>query len=146
MNWGKGIVVAIVLFISFIMFLVITMTTTKEYDHDLVTEDYYEKELKYQEKIDASQNAKDLGEKFAFKKTDEGLEITFPKKLQGETLEGTVFLYRPSDKQLDFEVPFSNLQNYLLVPDKRLLGGRWNISIELEHQKKKYLYSEDFVY
>ncbi len=146
MNWGKGIVVAIILFVSFIMFFVIKMTTSKAYDHDLVTEDYYEKELKYQEKIDASLNAKNLGEKLAFDKTADGLIINFPKKLKGETLAGKVFLYRPSDKQLDFEVPFSNLQNYLLVPDNRLLGGPWNISIEFKHKNKNYFYSEEFIY
>lgn len=146
LNWGKGIVIAIILFVSFIMFFVIKMTTSVEYDHDLVTEKYYEKELKYQEKIDASQNAKDLGEKIAFERTADGLIITFPKQLQGKNLEGKVFLYRPSDKQLDFEVPLSKVQNYLLVPDNRLLDGRWNISIELKHEKKDYFFKEEIVY
>lgn len=146
LNWGKGIVIAIILFVSFIMFFVIKMTTSVEYDHDLVTEKYYEKELKYQEKIDASQNAKDLGEKIVFERTADGLIITFPKQLQGKNLEGKVFLYRPSDKQLDFEVPLSKVQNYLLVPDNRLLDGRWNISIELKHEKKDYFFKEEIVY
>ena len=146
MNWGKGIVVAIILFVSFIMFFVIKMTTNNDYNHDLVTDKYYEKELKYQEKIDASQNAKELGEKILFDKTANGLIITFPKQLQGKSLEGKVFLYRPSDKQLDFEIPLSNVQDYLLVPDKSLLGGRWNISIEVTQDKKNYFFTEEIVY
>lgn len=146
MNWGKGIVVAIILFVSFIMFFVIKMTTNNDYNHDLVTDKYYEKELKYQEKIDASQNAKELGEKILFDKTADGLIITFPKQLQGKSLEGKVFLYRPSDKQLDFEIPLSNVQDYLLVPDKSLLGGRWNISIEVTQDKKNYFFTEEIVY
>ena len=145
-NWGKGIVIAIIAFVGFIMFFVITMTTDHEYDHDLVTEKYYEKELKYQEKINASKNAQNLSEKIKLDKIVDGLMIKFPKELHGKSLKGKVFLYRPSDKQKDFEISLSNIQNYLLVPDKRLLGGRWNINVEFKDQNKNYFYSEEIVY
>ena len=42
-SWGTGIVLALAAFISFILFLVISMTTNKELDHDLVVEEYYKK-------------------------------------------------------------------------------------------------------
>lgn len=145
-NWGTGIVIAIVGFISFIMYFVITMTTDKKFHHDLVTEKYYEKELTYQEKIDASNNMKELGETIELEKIADGLLIKFPEKFKTEKKEGKVFLYRPSDKQLDFEIPFSITNNYLLVPDKSLLGGRWNITVEGMHKKKKYLFTEEILY
>ena len=44
-NWGTAIVIAFVCFISFIMYFVISMSTDKKYDHDLVVEDYYGQEL-----------------------------------------------------------------------------------------------------
>jgi len=59
-NWGTGIVLAFIAFISFIMYFVINMSTNKKYDHDLVTEQYYNKELKFQEDIDKSKNARNL--------------------------------------------------------------------------------------
>ena len=52
LNWGTGIVIAFVGFISFIMYFVITMNTDKALDHDLVTEDYYKEELEFQNDID----------------------------------------------------------------------------------------------
>jgi hypothetical protein len=145
-NWGKGIVIAIVLFIGFIMFFVIKMTTNNQYNHDLVTEKYYEKELTYQEKIDANKNVRDLSESIKVDKIVDGLMIKFPKDFHGKTLKGKVFLYRPSDKQKDFEVSISNIQNYLLVPDNRLLGGRWNITIEFTCDDKNYFFSDEIVY
>ncbi len=145
-NWGKGIVIAIVFFVSFIMYFVITMTTDNDYNHDLVTEKYYEKELGYQDKINASKNAQDLREKISYKRVKDGLLIQFPETFKNTALEGKVFLYRPSDKQLDFEIPLSNIQNYLLVPDKHLSDGRWNISIEIKHQKVDYLFTDEIVY
>jgi len=145
-NWGKGIVIAIIAFVGFILYFVITMTTNNQYDHDLVTEKYYEKELSYQEKINASKNAQNLSEKIKLDKIVDGLMIKFPKELHGKSLKGKVFLYRPSDKQKDFEVSLSNIQNYLLVPDNRLLGGRWNISIEFASEDKNYFFTEEIVY
>ena len=145
-NWGKGIVIAIILFVSFIMYFVVSMTTNNQYEHDLVTERYYEKELTYQEKIDASKNTRSLSESMAFEKTADGILIQLPKELQNTLLLGKVFLYRPSDKQLDFELTFSESTDYLLVPDKRLLGGRWNISVEIRHQNKNYFFKEEIVY
>ena len=145
-NWGKGIVIAIIFFIGFIMYFVVTMTTNNQYEHDLVTERYYEKELTYQERIDASKNMQELQGSIIVEKTADGIILRFPEALETKNLEGKVFLYRPSNKQLDFEVAISKNQNYLLVPDKRLLGGRWNINVEFKDQNKNDFYSEEIVY
>ncbi|MDT7833359.1 FixH family protein [Flavobacteriaceae bacterium S356] len=145
-NWGTGIVITIVLFIGFIMYFVITMSTDDSYSHDLVTEKYYQKELVYQEKIDASENAADLKEVLKIERTTKGLVIEFPSELEPTKVKGKVFLYRPSNKQLDFEISISLLNKYLLVPDKSLLGGRWNITVECEYSGKKYLFKEEIVY
>ena len=56
-NWGTGMVLVLLAFISFIMYFVVTMLTNKDYDQDLVVEDYYKAELHYQEDIDAEENA-----------------------------------------------------------------------------------------
>lgn len=145
-NWGTGIAIAIVLFISFIMYFVITMSTGDNYNHDLVTEKYYQKELAYQQQIDASKNAAALGEALKVIKTKKGLEITFPSKLDPTKIKGKVSLYRPSNKQLDFEIPISLLNKYLLVPDKSLLGGRWDIIIEFKYLDKDYLVKKELIY
>ena len=68
-NWGTGIVIGMTLFIGFIMYMVITMMTDKNYDHDLVTEAYYAKDLAYQQEIDAEKNANALSSKITFEKT-----------------------------------------------------------------------------
>ena len=50
-NWGTGIVLAIIAFIGFILFFVIKMSTDDRANHDLVTEEYYKAELGYQKEI-----------------------------------------------------------------------------------------------
>ena len=145
-NWGTGIVLAFIGFIVFIMYFVVNMTANDAYDHDLVTEDYYKEELEYQNEIDKLNNANTLKEVITYKKTAEGLLVSFPKTMNSKNITGKVFLYRPSNKQLDFETSISLSKLQLLIPDKRLVDGRWNIKIDWQYNGKSYLFKEALVY
>ena len=145
-NWGTAIVIAFAAFIGFIMYFVINMNTNDKYDHDLVTEDYYKEELEYQKTIDKENNAKALDENISWRKTDEGLVLSFPKSLTAKKIQGTVFLYRPSNKQFDFESKISLSNHNLLIPDNRLLDGRWNIKVDWKYNGKSYLYKKEIIY
>ena len=146
-NWGTGIIIAFVLFISFILYFVITMSTNKKYDYDLVSEEYYKDELNYQKDIDKYKNTKELGIELKFIKTKKGLEISFPENYQTENIQGNVSLYRPSNQSLDRNIPFVlSKRTTLLVPDNKLVGGRWDIKISWNENNKEYLYKKEFVY
>ena len=146
-NWGTGIVLVFVGFISFIMYFVVTMSTNKKYQYDLVTKDYYKKELEFQEKMEGLKNAKNLTENIKIDKVPEGLKIRFFKDLNPKKIKGKVFLYRPSNKQLDFEMLIAiSDSSYLLMPDKRLLDGRWNIIVDWSYQNQKYLFKKEIYY
>ncbi|WAC03949.1 FixH family protein [Lacinutrix neustonica] len=145
-NWGTGIVIAFVLFISFIMYFVINMNINKKYDHDLVAEDYYEQELDYQNAINKEENAKNLFKNLSLEQTEKGVIIHFPEALELSEISGKVFLYRPSNKQFDFEILISLSDYHLLIPDKRLLDGRWNIKIDWNHKGQDYLYKSQINY
>ncbi|MEY8868882.1 FixH family protein [Gaetbulibacter sp. NE] len=145
-NWGTGIVLAFIGFIGFIMYFVVTMSTNDKYDHDLVTEDYYKQELELQKNINKEKNAAQLKHNITCKKTNTGLLISFPEDLDASKITGKVFLYRPSNKQFDFETPISLSNHNLLVPDNRLLGGRWNITIDWEYNEIPYRFKKEIVY
>ncbi|MBT8375508.1 MAG: cytochrome C oxidase Cbb3 [Winogradskyella sp.] len=145
-NWGTSIVIAIIAFIGFILFFVIKMSTNSKYDHDLVTEDYYQQELLYQTDIDKETNSRNLKEDVRITQLSEGIDITFPKNLDISLIKGKVFLYRPSNKQLDFEIPISLSNHNLLIPDNRLLDGRWNIKIDWSYKENNYLFKKELTY
>lgn len=145
-NWGTGIVIAFILFISFILFFVFRMNMNHRANHDLVTEEYYQAELGYQKEIDAEKNADTNNKKINITKTAEGLLITFPENTDISEIKGTVSLYRPSNKHLDFDFPISLSNSHLLIPDKRLLDGRWDIKIAWEVQQENYLHKESITY
>jgi hypothetical protein len=147
MNWGFGVVIAFVGFISFIMYFVISMSADEKYSYDLVAEDYYNQELNFQKNIDATKNAKNLKENIKIERIKEGLKIIFPKEFNTKSIKGKVFLYRPSNKQLDFEMPIAvSDSSYLLMPDKRLLDGRWNIIVDWVYKEKRFLFKKKIFY
>jgi len=145
-SWGTGIVLAFVGFIAFIMYFIVSMNVDDKYDHDLVSEDYYGEELKYQKDIDKLKNAKSLVTNISYERTEDGLKINFPEDIDYKKITGKMFLYRPSNKQLDFETAISLSNPYLLIPDKRLVDGRWNIKIDWQYKGKSYLFKESIVY
>ncbi len=145
-NWGTGIVIAFVFFISFILYFVITMSTNKKYKHDLVTKNYYEKELQYQDDIEKEQNAKQLPINVDYTRTEEGLRIQFPKEMSNDGISGEVILYRPSNKTFDFILPIQLKSHTLLIPKERLLEGRWNLKVDWKYKGKAYLFKQEIVY
>jgi nitrogen fixation protein FixH len=145
-NWGTGIVIGFVLFISFIMYFVINMATDKKYQYELVTEDYYKQELAFQDEINLEQKAIANQMQLHIKKSNEGLQIFFPERLDSKKIQGTIFLYRPSNERLDFNLPLGISGNHLLIPHKRLVDGRWNMKILWQYEGESYLFKKEITY
>lgn len=145
-NWGTGIVIAFALFMSFILYFVFKVQSDSKYDNELVTEDYYKKEIRVQSDIQKVQNANELKVKVVFANTEKGIQIAFPKDLNFNKIKGTVSLYRPSNQKLDFETPISLSSTDLLIPNNNLVGGLWDISVEWNYEGKTYLNKEEIYF
>lgn len=103
-NWGTKIVLVFVVFVSGILFMVYKSYNQKT---DLVTTDYYAKELKYQEKIDEMGRVQALSAPVEFLINGNELVIRFPKDFSGKRLTGDVVLYCPADENKDVKENFS---------------------------------------
>ncbi len=141
-GWGTSIVIAIALFMSFILYFVIKVQSNSKYDNELVVEEYYKKDSKYGEDYIKMQNAEDLTEKPQVIQKTDSMEIKFPTSFVPKDIKGTVSFYRPSNKKLDFQIPISLSKPSLLIPKTNLVGGRWDITIEWEYQSKSYQMKE----
>lgn len=138
-NWGTAIVIAFVLFISFILYFVIKVQTDSKYDYELVLTDYYKQETVFDEQYEKQQNALKYKDEFVFTKSSVGLQITFPKSMELDKIEGKVSLYRPSNQKLDFEIPISFSGSHLLIPKSSLVDGRWDITLDFVYDGKSYM-------
>jgi nitrogen fixation protein FixH len=144
-NWGTGIVIAFALFISFILYFVISVQTNSKYDNELVVEEYYKHDAKFGDEMARIQDAEDLAQKPVIANTSEGITIVFPEVFIPKNIKGKVVFYRPSSKKFDFEVPISISDPSLSVPKEKLIGGRWNINMEWQYDGKQYL-TKDTIY
>ncbi|MDC6367108.1 MULTISPECIES: FixH family protein [Flavobacteriaceae] len=145
-NWGTGIVLAFIAFITFILYFVYRMSTDDRANHDLVTEEYYKQELAYQQEIDAARSASEMGATIKVQKSEEGITLIFPEQFNPKKIKGTVSLYRPSNKHLDVDFPISLSKTHLLIPDNRLVDGRWDIIVKWQYEGKPFLHKEKLVY
>jgi len=145
-NWGTGIVITFVLFMTFILYFVFKVQSDSKYDNELVTEDYYQKELLVQGNIEKQRSANKLEHQLSFKKTKEGILVIFPKEFDYKSISGKVSLYRPSSQKLDFEIPISLSSSNLLIPNSNLISGLWDITVDWSFNNTNYLNKETMYY
>lgn len=146
LNWGTGIVIAFGLFMTFILFFVFKVQSNSKYDNELVTENYYQQELKVQDNIDRASNANALVDKVRIDKVSEGIQIAFPKDFDYTAITGKVSLYRPSNQKLDAEMEISLSSSNLLIPKSNLVGGLWDITVEWEYNGVLYRNKQSVYY
>jgi hypothetical protein len=141
-NWGTSIVIAFVLFASFILFFIIKVETNAKYENELVVDEYYKHDAHFGDEMVKIQNAHDLIDKPTVINTADGITINFPSALDINKIKGKVSCYRPSNKKLDFDVPLSLSSPTLLIPKLKLVGGLWDISIIWSYEGKEFISKE----
>ncbi|RKR08336.1 nitrogen fixation protein FixH [Flavobacterium sp. 90] len=144
-NWGTGIVIAFALFMTFILYFVFEVQSNSKYDNDLVVEEYYKHDSHFQDEMARIQNAHDLQQKPSITYTENGIKIAFPATFENDKVKGNVLLYRPSNKKFDFDTQIALTNSALLIPQKKLIKGRWDVNMEWEYNGTKYL-SKEVIY
>ncbi|WP_111707895.1 FixH family protein [Lutibacter citreus] len=145
-TWPAAIIFSIVAFMVFILSFVYKVTFLPEYDHHLVSEEYYKDELNYQKEIDMQTKGLDLKENVSIKKTKEGLLIIFPKEFEPNDITGEIYFKRLSNDKIDFKLPIELNSKEFLIKKEDLLEGRWDVIIEWTANKNTYLFKEKLMY
>lgn len=139
LNWGTSIVIAFGLFMTFILFFVFRVQGNAKYDNELVVEEYYKHDAHFGDEMQKIQNAADLEKKPSIANTAEGIRITFPATFVPQLIKGKVSLYRPSAKNLDFELPIRLTEPSLLIPKSDFADGLWDITLSWSYSRKDYI-------
>jgi len=145
-NWGTGIVIAIVLFMIFILSFVYKTIAIDKYEHHLVSEDYYKDELYYQKEIDKLNNAAKLSKNIALSNSEKGITISFPQDKDFNKINGTIYFMRRSNIKLDFEKEIKLSDHFIIIPDSLLVSGKWIIKIDWQYNDEEYLLKESWFY
>jgi hypothetical protein len=125
LSWGYGIGAAYIIFAGSMILFVVIATRQK---YDLVSNDYYDQAVHYQQKIDGKHNASLPGSNLAisFSQSENVIRITTPGDRQ--TVNGMLFLYKPDDQAKDFSIPFRlREESACNIPVKHLSPGAWRV-------------------
>jgi nitrogen fixation protein FixH len=140
-NWGHGIAIFLVIFVVTTVSVVVKISTDETYDNELVSEDYYGDELKYQEEIDKSENAKKLSASITYRVSKEGVTLIFPHDFDFQKITGVIDMKRPSKQILDFKMNVKIDSTYqMLIPSEKAIQGKWNMVIDWKVGENEFMY------
>lgn len=126
-NWGYKILILYVGFVAGMLFLVYKCT---QQNIDLVAENYYEKEIKFQDQITRSNNVNTGG--LVLKATvneSKQLIITYPAAVSGAKTSGEIHLFRPDNAKLDVKTPVDITEGLQYIDVSKLAKGYWRVQV-----------------
>ena len=139
MNWGKGIIIFMASFMAFILWMVFTLMSKNT---DLESEDYYKKEIDYEQEIQAQLNANSAKEKVKVSENKEFVILQFPSKEKLDTV--SVEFFKPNDQKLD-KIFAEVGTKTMMVDKKKLQKGLYLININYQIGDKKFLQKEEIM-
>ena len=143
MNWGHKIAIVYGLFVAFMIGMLIM---SMNYDNDLVTEDYYAKELAYQDKIDAGQNLVEADFDVEIKMVNGKLKLLFDRLPATHTLSGEVKFYKPDNEKMDETHPIIMEANSSEMEiSSKGKHGRYKVQVTFELEGKSFYKEQELV-
>ena len=138
-NWGTKIGLLYTVFVLFTLGMVYLAVNQK---YDLVTEDYYAREIAYQGTIDSRQRAENLDKELTTSIEGNNLKVVFPQ--QNAELKGSIVCFRPSDESKDFTEEFSINDGIYKIPLSQFIRGKYTLKINWDEKGVTY-YKEQII-
>jgi len=99
---------------------------------DLVTSDYYEQEMRYQDQLDRAHRAASLQAPAAigYNESAKRITVSLPPAHLGANLKGWIQLYRPSAAGLDQKLPLNlDSSGSQAIDASQLTSGLWHVRV-----------------
>ena len=139
MNWGLKITLLYVGFVAMILTLVFKASGEKV---ELVTTDYYAKELVHQTKMDALSRALPYKEEIKVNVTANTMELAFPNAIMPES--GTIGIYRPSDAAQDKTIAIALSEGQQVINTTGWMKGYYRINLTWMAKGVEYQFEDTF--
>ncbi len=136
MNWGKGLTIAMVLFIGFITTMVVVMIS---HNVELDNPEYYKMDLAYNGEMEALGRENQLSNHIELVQSDTSFLVRVPA---GEFITGvSIFFHRPNDESQDFLIEIGD-KRLEKIPMDKLNTGVYNIEVRFFAKGKTCLQKE----
>lgn len=128
-HWGHKIGLVYCLFAGFMIFMLIM---SRQSDHQLVTENYYENELAVQGKIEANKNLNNADFEVEVRVDDRQIIVVFSNVDAAFNPAGSVTLYKPDNEAFDevHELQLDEDNQMVLAPKGNM--GRYAVLVSFE--------------
>lgn len=143
--WPIGVTAAFAIFIAGTAGLIVFASSQS---HDLVSDNYYEQELRYQQRIDSLDRTARLGAdaSVVYDSVRRRIVISLPPGQVGDTVSGRIDLYRPSAARLDQELKLApDVRGVQQVDAAALQPGLWKIRVSWTAANEDYYLDQEVV-
>ena len=138
-NWGHKILIVYLVFVGGILLLVFKSSQQK---FDLVQQDYYGAELKYQEVINATKHASELGIDLGLVVRGSFLHITLPPIFQQSETKGEVHLYCIADEKGDLKNKFKSNNGEFDLELLTTMKGNYTLKLTVQNRGVDYYFEK----
>lgn len=139
MNWGTKLIIALALFMAFIITLGVKMIFSN--DDALIEKDYYEQGLNYDKKYEAKQLALTDSVVPSVDVNEFGLTISF-----NQPADCTLNFKRLSDAKMDTTFERRTDEDFSIqVLEGELESGPWRLALNYIIDEKTYLYETEII-
>ena len=138
-NWGYKIFLVYSIFVVGILVLCYKSSQQK---FDLVQDDYYGAELKYQSVINASQRASALGGELMISIKEGKMFIQLPAALEKAEIIGEAKLYCIADAKGDLTKKISTTNGHLSIELLNTTKGNYTLKLTLEEKGISYYFEK----
>jgi nitrogen fixation protein FixH len=125
-------------FVLFALYIGVMVQQAMRTDVQLVSADYYQQELGYQERITAEGRTAALPTPVRITEGADQLTIQLPPALAGQAIAGQVRFFRPSDSRLDFSVPLRSTTLTQTLSTAKLKAGHWRVQLDFTANGQRY--------
>jgi hypothetical protein len=141
-DWGKKIAA---LYIGFVVLVVGMVIFAMTKNTDLVSDNYYEKEIKYQEQIDKEKRTKELPEQVKIEYLGSYVSVKFPQTYNSKDIKGSILFYRPSEASRDFRLNIEpDEKGEQKIVTNKFSKGIWKVQINWKMNRTEY-YNESSI-
>jgi nitrogen fixation protein FixH len=143
--WPYGIMAAFAIFISGTIGLIVLACSHRT---DLVSADYYQQEIKFQNRLDQLRRTKEFNATgvIAYDAAKQQIKISLPAEQLRQAVSGRIQLYRPSAAALDQQMALApDSAGVQIVEVKDLRPGLWKVRVAWTVGESDYFIDQKLV-
>jgi nitrogen fixation protein FixH len=142
--WPVGLILFFIVFVSYIAGFIVYASRQKM---DLVRDDYYDQEIRFQQQIDRVQRSAPVlaDADIQYDEAHDLVSVSLPSLKQND-ISGTVTFYRPSDAALDNDVKLGlDADGRQNVSVRSLRAGPWKVRVQWNAAGREYFFEKPIV-